>query len=99
MGYFFNRVVDILCVIIYGIVKSVIYEVGEINIDGLINLWNVVFVGGLWWFIFLFWVCWSVVGYSIGKWILIELKGSYCIKFDVLKSLFDFLLNKFVCKI
>lgn len=56
-----------------------------------------VFVGGLWWFIFLFWVCWSVVGYSIGKWILIELKGSYCIKFDVLKSLFDFLLNKFVC--
>eukprot|EP00105_Crassostrea_gigas_P032431 XP_011455438.1 PREDICTED: hillarin-like isoform X2 [Crassostrea gigas] len=64
--------VDIPCVIIHGIAKSVIYEVGETNTDGLTNSWNAVFVGGSWRLIFPLWACRSVVGHSTGKWILIE---------------------------
>lgn len=98
-GLFFNRAVDIQCVIIHGIAKSVTYEVGETNTDGLTNSWNAIFVGGSWRLIFPLWACRSVVGHSAGKWILIESKGSRRIQFDALKSSFDFSLNKLVCKI
>ncbi|XP_062597788.1 uncharacterized protein LOC134259203 [Saccostrea cucullata] len=70
------RAVDIQCVTIQGIAKSVAYEVGDKKTENLTNSWNAVYVGGSWRIIFPLWACRCVVGHSTGKWTLIESTGA-----------------------
>lgn len=64
------------CVIIKGFAKSAAYEVGDQDVDDLVNIWNAVYVAKGWRHVFALWALSSVVGKQTGAWTLVETKGT-----------------------
>lgn len=68
----------VFCVIINGMIKSVVYEVGgKVNWENMGVQWNVVFLKGEWCFIDVFWVLVCVVGKKFKEWKLVDVDGNY----------------------
>ena len=61
------------CIIIYGVAKSVAYDVGDkVTHKRLKNSWNAVFVEGEWRFVHSYWARQSVKGYQTGRWAVVD---------------------------
>lgn len=67
------RKAGVPCVIVYGVAKSVTYEVGEkvSNRKGRTS-WNAVYVGGEWRLVHTYWAANVTTGYSTGRWALAD---------------------------
>ncbi|XP_069137429.1 hillarin-like isoform X2 [Argopecten irradians] len=60
------RMAKLPCVMVSGVAKSNVYEIGDEDVDNLRNMWNVVYVQGGWRIVFPLWGLKAIAGRSTG---------------------------------
>ncbi|XP_033750632.1 hillarin-like isoform X2 [Pecten maximus] len=61
------RMAKIPCVMVSGVAKSNVYEIGDEDVDNLRNMWNAVYVKGGWRLVFPLWGLKAIAGRSTGS--------------------------------
>lgn len=70
-----HRAAGIPCVVLWGVGKSVTYEVGQQDVSNLHTTWNAVYVDGSWRFVHPYWALKGVSGFNTGTWTKVEEGG------------------------